>query len=160
MSTTGRPFQCSHFRSRVLSNQSQSVPIKMRSVLCGAVVLCLLQCCTAVPLEEFVGYPFSNETHQVYHIPPYNYYDYGFPVNISQPFFIDDRGVTEIWVSHILAVTFECMLLPTAAATVLQQHNSPRPTTTTASTPQTMPATGTGLGPGGLVLPFFSKTGE
>ena len=123
MSTTGRPFQCSHFRSRVLSSQSQSVPIKMGSVLCGAVVLCLLQCCTAVPLEEFVGHPFSNETHQVYHIPPYNYYDYGFPVNISQPFFIDDRGVTEIWVSHILAVTFECMLLPTAAATVLLESS-------------------------------------
>ena len=85
-----------------MSSESQSVPIKMRSVLCGAVVLCLLQCCTAVPLEEFVGYPFSNRTHQVYRIPPYYYYkDYGFPVNISQPFFIDDRGVSEIWVSHI-----------------------------------------------------------
>ena len=80
------------------SSQRRSVPIKMRSVLCGAVVLCLLQCCTAVPLEEFVGYPFSNETHQVYHIPSQT--SYRFPVNISQPFVIDGRGMTGFWVSY------------------------------------------------------------
>ena len=79
----------------------------MRSVLCGAVVLCLLQCCTAVPVEEFVGYPFSNDTHQVYHIP---HYYYGFPVNISQPFVIDGREVTGLWVSYLLADTFNLIL--------------------------------------------------
>ena len=71
----------------------------MRSVLCGAVVLCLLQCCTAIPLEEFVGYPFSNETHRVYHIPPSNYF---FPVTISQPFVIDGRGLAGFLVSKVL----------------------------------------------------------
>ena len=93
-------YKCSHptGHSQVAASiQSQSVPIKMRSVLCGAVVLCLLQCCTAVPLEEFVGYPFSNETHQVYRLPPY----YSrFPVNISQPFVIDGRGMTGFYVSQ------------------------------------------------------------
>ena len=93
--------------------QSQSVP-KMRSVLCGAVVLCLLQCCTAVPLEEFVGYPFSNETHRVYHIPTYYYYyyyRYHFPVNISQIFVIDGSGLTRLEVSHFLAARLELMLI-------------------------------------------------
>ena len=75
----------------------------MRSVLCGAVVLCLLQCCTAVPLEEFVGYPFSNETHQVYQDLSDRYQ---FPVNISQPFVIDSRRLTGLEVSQFLAVTF------------------------------------------------------
>ena len=94
-----------------MSSQSQSVPIKMRSVLCGAVVLCLLQCCTAAPLEEFVGYPFSNETHQVYRLPPY--YSSRLPVNISQPFVIDGRGMTGFDVSHILNAS---VILPTTPA--------------------------------------------
>ena len=72
----------------------------MWSVLCGAVVLCLLQCCTAVPLEEFVGYPFSNETHQVYNIPTYYYH---VPVSVSQPFDIDGKRITGFWVSYILS---------------------------------------------------------
>ena len=82
----------------------------MASVLRGAVVLCLLQCCTAVHVEEFVGYPFSNETHQVYNIPPFYYryyYHYGFRVSISQPFVIDGREVTGLWVSYLLAATLK-----------------------------------------------------
>ena len=71
----------------------------MRSVLCGAVVLCLLQCCTAVPLEEFVGYPFSNETHQVIYIPASSG-SYAFPVNTAQPLIIEGRGTTDFYVSH------------------------------------------------------------
>ena len=92
-------YKCSHltFHESSVSTQSQSVPIKMRSVLCGAVVLCLLQCCTAVPLEEFVGYPFSNETHQVYHIPLHSS---SVSVNVSQPFVIDGREMTRFSVSH------------------------------------------------------------
>ena len=84
----------------------------MRFVLCGAVVLGLLQCCTAVPLKEFVGYPFSNETHQVYRLPPYYM---TFPVNISVPFVIDGIGITRFMVSCLLsiAVTFSLMLSDT-----------------------------------------------
>ena len=79
----------------------------MRSVLCGAVVLCLLQCYTALPVEEFVGYPFSNETHQVYLSPNV----YHFPVNISLPFIIDGRELTGLLVSHFLAVIFLCQVM-------------------------------------------------
>ena len=95
----------------------------MRSVLCGAVVLCLLQCCTAVPLEEFVGYPFSNETHQVYHIPSQT--SYRFPVNISQPFVIDGRGMTGFRVSHTWMLNAN-VILPTtpAPAALLQCSNT------------------------------------
>ena len=103
------------------SSQSQSVPIKMRSVLCGAVVLCLLQCCTAVPLEEFVGYPFSNETHQVHRIPPYSYYYYYFPVNISQPFVIDGRGMTGFRVSHTWMLNANVIVPTTPAPAALLQ---------------------------------------
>ena len=93
----------------------------MRSVLCGAVVLCLLQCCTAVPLEEFVGYPFSNETHQVYRLTRY----YRFPVNISQPFVIDGRGMTGFRVSHTWMLNAN-VILPTtpAPAALLQCSNT------------------------------------
>ena len=85
----------------------------MRSVLCGAVVLCLLQCCTAVPLEEFVGYPFSNE-RQVYRLPLYFIY-YNFSVNISQPFVIDGREMTRFSVSHTCMLN-ATVILPTTPA--------------------------------------------
>ena len=91
--------RCGHHSLSVMSIQNQSVP-KMRSVLCGAVVLCLLFCCTAIPLEDFVGYPFSSGTHQVFHIPPSTSAFYDFPVNISQPFVIDGRGLPGLIVSH------------------------------------------------------------
>ena len=84
----------------------------MRAVLCGAVVLCLVQSCTAIPLEEFVGYPFNNETHQVFHIPAADRYYipiyYSLPVNTSVPFIIDGRESTRFRVSHFLQVTAEC----------------------------------------------------
>ena len=89
----------------------------MRSVLCGAVVFCLLQCCTAVPLEEFVGYPFSNETHQVYRLTRYS----SFPVNISQPFVIDGRGMTGFRVSHTWMLTINVILPTTPAPAALLQ---------------------------------------
>ena len=93
----------------------------MRSVLFGAVVLCLLQCCTAVPLEEFVGYPFSNETHQVHRILLYYYYYYNFPVNISQPFVIDGRGMTGFWVSYSWMLNVNVILPTTPAPPALLQ---------------------------------------
>ena len=90
----------------------------MRSVLCGAVVLCLLQCCTAVPLEEFVGYPFSNETHQVYHIPLHSS---SVSVNVSQPFVIDGREMTRFRVSHACMLNTNVILPTTPAPTALLQ---------------------------------------
>ena len=106
----GYTVKCGH-RQFISTVHSEVVsPNKMRSVLCVAVVLCLLQCCSAVPLEEFVGYPFSNETHQVYKITRGSYY-YNLPVNISQPFVIDGRGLTGLWVSHFLAATLFALML-------------------------------------------------
>ena len=82
--------------------------LKMRAVLCGAVVLCLLQCCTAIPVEEFVGYPFNNETHQVFQTTGPQHYS--FFVNNSEPFYIAGRAFTRFEASYCIAHTVHVKL--------------------------------------------------
>ena len=75
--------------------------LKMQAVLCVAVVLCLAQCFTAIPVEEFVGYPFSNETHQVFRVHS-GYYN--IPVNIAVPFIIAGEGSSRFVASHMCTI--------------------------------------------------------
>ena len=75
-----------------------------RAVLFSAAVLCLLQCNAGILVQEFIGYPHSNTSHQVITPDTGNYL-----ILISKtavPFIFDEIEYTSFQVSLYVAIYY------------------------------------------------------